>query len=135
MDIGAGYSEAEAKVYRVLTSRLLAMALMIALLAKPCLGLLANLPASDQGASQSQIGITAGLGQQDVPCNPLCLSARVEEVHASVMPVKAKLAGVQAATLTASGPGFKLHLPGKPPSGMEIGSVRNRLAMLSRLLL
>lgn len=122
-------------MYRVLTSRLLAMALMIALLAKPCLGLLANLPAGDTAPSQSPIGITAGLSQKDAPCNRVCLSGRIEEVHASVLPVKAKLAGTPASMLASAGPDFQLHLSGKPPSGIEARNVRTRLAMLSRLLL
>ena len=122
-------------MYRVLTSRLLAMALMIALLAKPCLGLLANLSSSDTSPSQSGIGIVAGLSQKDMPCNRVCLSGRIEEVHASVLPVKAKLTGTPAPMLAGSGPDFQLHLAGKPPSGIEARNVRTRLAMLSRLLL
>ena len=129
------FAEAEAKVYRVLTSRLLAMALMIALLAKPCLGLLANLPSSEPAPSLNRIAISTGLSQKDAPCNRVCLSARIEEVHASVMPAKAKLTGTPSFTLAGSGPAFHLHLSGKPPSSLQVRNVRSRLAMLSRLLL
>ncbi len=118
-----------------LTSRLLAMALMIALLAKPCLGLLAGSPSGDDLLAHNRIAIAAGLGQQDVPCNRACLSARIEEVHASVIPVKAKLAGAPASDVSRAEAGFPPYLAYTPPHEGEAGNVRNRLAMLSRLLL
>ena len=122
-------------MFRNLTSRLLAMALLIALLAKPCLGLLAGMPSSDGLLADNRIAITAGLGQQDVPCNRVCLSARVEEVHASVMPLKAKLAGTPASGVSSAEAGFPPYLAYTPPRNVGGGDVRSRLAMLSRLLL
>jgi hypothetical protein len=122
-------------VFRNLTSRLLAMALMIALLAKPCLGLLADSLSGDHLLAGNRIGIATEASQKPVSCNRVCLNARIEEVHASVIPVKAKLAGPPASVVSGAAASFPPYLGYTPPREAEAGNVRTRLAMLSRLLL
>lgn len=120
-----------------LTSRLLAVALMIALMAKPCLGLLldhvgvapANQPAYRHASTVA--------GEPVRACKPACLAGRLEDVHSVTLPVKFKLGGQPAIASVGGSPAQWQDTAGTAAAHVRSGdgSVRERLAMLSRLLL
>ena len=111
------------------------MALMMALLVKPCLGLIADWTVDRADVPVSHIVAATEAGETPVPCKRICLSGRVEEVHAIARPVKAMLAGSPAVTLLHREPGQFIPASATPMPKGATPDVRARLAMLSRLLL
>ena len=115
--------------------RLLAMALMMALLVKPCLGLVTDWTFAPADAP---VSITVALdqaGETPAPCERICLNGRVEEFHAIAGPVKATLAGGPAAAAPRRS---IVRVAQAPPAALREGArpdVRQRLALLSRFLL
>lgn len=65
-------------MYRGLLSRMLVAALLVAVIAKPCLGLLSG-PVHASGISIAATDETTVSGNKDATCNRLSLSARIEE--------------------------------------------------------
>ena len=119
----------------ILTSRVLAMALMMALLVKPCLGLIADWTVDRADVPASRIVAATEAGQAPAPCKRICLSGRVEEVHAIARPVKVTLAGSPATALRHREPGQFIPASASPLPKAATPDVRERLALLSRLLL
>jgi hypothetical protein len=119
----------------ILTSRIVAMALMMALLVKPCLGLISDWTAGRADVSGTSAGTVAVAGKTPDPCKRICLNGRVEEAQGMARQVKVMLAGDP---VVASGRGALTQIP--PASVVPMvpaisDDVRTRLAVLSRLLL
>jgi len=79
-------------MYRGLLSRILVAALLIAVIAKPCLGLLAN-PVLASEISIAASDESAVSGDRDATCNKISLSARIEESDVLAIRPKAVWAG------------------------------------------
>jgi hypothetical protein len=119
----------------IVTSRIVAMALMMVLLVKPCLGLISDWTAGRADVSGTSTVTVAVADKTPDPCNRICLNGRVEEAQGMARQVKAMLAGNP---VVASGRGAVIQIP--PASVVPVvpamsDDVRTRLALLSRLLL
>lgn len=125
-------------MYRGLLSRMLVAALLIAVIAKPCLGLLTD-TAQASGISIAASDDSAVDQNSDSECSDICLSARIEESTALLPAGTAWSGGEDWAQL-------KARLAGSPPylshqvetdfsSQLVAPNVRERLAVLSRFLL
>jgi hypothetical protein len=75
-------------MYRNLISRMLVVALMIALVAKPCFGLLTS-PAEAANFVVSAFDLDISTYDETNKCKGKCLSGRVEEVAPAASPAKA----------------------------------------------
>ena len=116
-------------------SRILALALMMALLVKPCLGLITDWTADRaERPARSTIALDQA-GEAPAPCKRICLNGRVEEVHAIARPVKAMLAGGPASAELRSDFWQLAPEPVAPTQRITASDVRTRLALLSRFLL
>ena len=119
----------------ILTSRIVAMALMMALLVKPCLGLISDWTAGRADVSGTSAVTVAVAGKSPDPCKRICLNGPVEEAQGMSRQAKAMLAGNP---VVSSGRGALTQVP--PASVVPVipassDDVRTQLAVLSRLLL
>ncbi len=125
-------------MYRGLLSRMLVAALLIAVIAKPCLGLLVDtVHASDIPIAVSDDAAVSETGDTD--CKDICLSARIEENDALVMRGSGFSDGDDWAGLKAQlviSPPYLSHQVTTDFSPQLVApNVRERLAVLSRFLL
>ncbi|WP_337659950.1 hypothetical protein [Anderseniella sp. Alg231-50] len=126
-------------MYRGLLSRMLVAALLIAVIAKPCLGLLVDtVHASDISIAVSDDNAVSE--NSESACTDICLSARVEENDAFVLPASTfasdgdDWAGLKA-QLVISLPYLSHQVTTDFSSQLVAPNVRERLAVLSRFLL
>lgn len=125
-------------MYRGLLSRMLVAALLIAVIAKPCLGLLAD----TAQASEISIAVSddnAINEDRDSACTDICLSARIEESTA-VLPAGTVWSGGEGwarlkARLIIILPDLSHQVETDFSSQLVAPNVRERLAVLSRFLL
>lgn len=126
-------------MYRGLLSRMLVAALLIAVIAKPCLGLLVDpVQASDISfvvADDSAVGEV-----RDSACTDICLSARIEENDALALPASTIFSdgndwAALKARLVISLPYLSHQVTTDFSSQLVAPNVRKRLAVLSRFLL
>ncbi len=125
-------------MYRGLLSRILVAALLIAVIAKPCLGLLSD-TAEAAGYPVALADVSAVSQEPDSQCNDICLSARVEEVTA-VLPAGTAWSGGDdwaqlKARLVLALPYLSHQVDADFSPHLEAPNVRERLAVLSRFLL
>ena len=126
-------------MYRGLLSRMLVAALLIAVIAKPCLGLLVD-PVLASGNSivvsdDSAVGENSGS-----ECTDICLSARIEENDALALPAGTVLSDGDdwaqlKARLVVSLPYLSHQITTDFSSRLAVPNVRARLAVLGRFLL
>ena len=124
-------------MYRGLLSRMLVMALLVAVIAKPCTKFLVG-QVEAAGTSVSVSSGSAGGGERISRCFGKCLSARIEE--AVVVHAKALVAGGDehvATTVRADFARFDLshQIETDYSPRIVILDVRRRLTFLSRFLL
>ena len=125
-------------MYRGLLSRMLVAALLIAVIAKPCLGLLTD--TADAAEISLALADDSAVNQdRDSECNDICLSARVEEVTA-VLPAGTAWSGGEDWTQVKAKLALNLpHLSHQVDTDfsphLAAPNVRERLAVLSRFLL
>jgi len=126
-------------MYRGLLSRMLVAALVVAVIAKPCMGLLSG-PVHASEISIVAPDETAVSGNRDATCNKISLSARIEENDVLALRPKAMWAGsidwtglqVQSVVTLP----FFSHAIRKSFSSRPVASgVLRRLAVLGRFLL
>lgn len=126
-------------MYRGFLSRMLVAVLLIAVIAKPCLGLLVDpVQASDFSfvvADDSAVGEVL-----DSACTDICLSARIEENEALALPASTIFSGgddwaALKARLVISLPYLSHQVTTDFSSQLVAPNVRKRLAVLSRFLL
>lgn len=126
-------------MYRGLLSRMLVAALLIAVIAKPCLGLLVD-PVHAADAPISLSDGSAVSEDSESNCTGICMSARVEENDALVLRTHdnwsdgSDWAGIKA-QLVISLPYLSHQVTTDFSSQLVAPNVRERLAVLSRFLL
>lgn len=126
-------------MYRGLLSRMLVAALLIAVIAKPCLGLLVD-PVLASDISIIVSDDSAVSENSEAACTDKCMSARIEENDALVLrtndnwPDGGDWAGLKA-RLVISLPYLSHQITTDFSSQLVVPKVRERLAVLSRFLL
>lgn len=126
-------------MYRGLLSRMLVAALLIAVIAKPCLGLLVDpVHASDISIVASDDSALNENRESD--CSDICLSARIEENDAVLLRSSAILSDGDdwaklKARLVITPPYLSHQVTTDFSSQLVALNVRERLAVLSRFLL
>jgi len=126
-------------MYRGLLSRMLVAALLIAVVAKPCLGLLVD-PVQASGISIIVSDDSAVSGNSGSECTDICLSARIEENDALVLRTNdnwsdgSDWADIKA-QLVISLPYLSHQVTTDFSSQLVAPNVRERLAVLGRFLL
>jgi len=126
-------------MYRGLLSRMLVAALLFAVIAKPCLGLLVD-PVHASGISIVASDNSAVSENRESTCKDICLSARIEENDAVALRPKATWtgsvdwAGVRALSV-APLPYLSHRIGTDLSSQLTTPNVLRRLAVLSRFLL
>lgn len=118
-----------------LTSRLCAVALMIALLAKPCLGLIDDWQGRPDMPQLATLAASQQIDSESESCSRPCLSARLEDAQYVFNNSAAKKPAmpVSAVRLNNRLPEPKGRVSMLQPA--DPVDVRTRLAMLGRLLL
>ena len=126
-------------MYRGLLSRMLVAALLIAVIAKPCLGLLVDpVQASD---ISSVVSDDSAVGEnRESACTDICLSARIEETDALVLPASTIFSGGDDCAALKARPVISLpylshQITTDFSSQLVAPNVRKRLAVLGRFLL
>ena len=126
-------------MYRGLLSRMLVAALLIAVIAKPCLGLLVD-PAQASATSITVADGSAVSKTSGSECTDICLSARIEENDALVLRANdnwsdgSDWADIKA-QLVISLPYLSHQVTTDFSSQLVAPNVRERLAVLGRFLL
>lgn len=124
-------------MYRGLLSRMLVMALLVAVIAKPCMGIMVG-QANASGLAIAVSDDTAVTGERISRCHGKCLSARIEDLVV-VHPNGVVAGGDDRATASAradfarSGLSHQIETDYSPR--IVILDVRRRLTFLSRFLL
>ena len=123
-------------MFRDLTSRLCAVALVIALLAKPCLAFIESSPPGASMASQLPgPAFTRQLDEAVKTCSRFCLSARLEEAQPVAFRVKPNLTPAPLVLHPRLHWRAESMITAQAAPSSAPDNVRTRLAMLSRLLL
>ena len=126
-------------MYRGLLSRMLVVTLLIAVVAKPCLGLLVD-PVQASGISIIVSDDSAVSENSGSECTDICLSARIEENDALVLRTNdnwsdgSDWADIKA-QLVISLPYLSHQVTTDFSSQLVAPNVRERLAVLGRFLL
>lgn len=136
--IFAADSKGLGRMYRGSLAKVFATVLMLALVLKPCLGLLTQESVAVESVDLSHAAASAVLTGEDASstaCKRKCLVSRHEEAVAGALLTLAKASGQPGlvAPQALAWP-FSLHVPGPASAAQHIGP-RKRLALLSRLLL
>jgi hypothetical protein len=118
---------------------MLVAVLLIAVIAKPCLGLLVD-PVQASDISIALSADTAVSENRDSACTDICLSARIEEDDALVLPTSTVFSDgddwvLLKARLVISLPYLSHQVTTDFSSQLVTPNVRRRLAVLSRFLL
>ena len=126
-------------MYRGLLSRMLVMALLVAVIAKPCMGLMVG-QANASGLAIAMSDDIAVTGDSISRCHGKCLSARIEENEALALPASTIFSGgddwaALKARLVISLPYLSHQVTTDFSSQLVAPNVRKRLAVLSRFLL